>query len=151
MNIPPLAQLLAGLALAGLLATYLPLGDFDAPALLVVIMALAGGVFLLPAVLSFVKHETTVNPLSPSQTTTLVTDGIYSITRNPMYVGMLLILTAFVLWLGAPSAGLAAGAFFLSIDRFQIRSEERFLGQIFGKHYEDYTKRVPRWLIVRTN
>jgi len=151
MNIPPLAQLLAGLALAGLLAIYLPLGVFNAPALLVVIMGLAGGVFLLPAVFSFVKHETTVNPQSPSQATTLVTDGIYSITRNPMYVGMLLVLTAFVLWLGAPSAFLAAGAFFLSIDRFQIRSEERFLGQNFGKNYEDYTKRVPRWLIVRTN
>jgi len=102
-------------------------------------------------VMSFVKHETTVNPQSPGQATTLVTDGIYNITRNPMYVGMLLVLTAFVLWLGAPSAGLAAGAFFLSIDRFQIRTEERFLSQNFGKNYEDYTKRVPRWLIVRTN
>ncbi|WP_439150426.1 methyltransferase family protein [Sulfitobacter sp.] len=151
MNIPPLAQLLAGFALAGLLATYLPLGDFDAPALLVLITALSGGVFLLPAVESFVKHETTVNPQSPSQATTLVTDGIYSITRNPMYVGMLIVLMAFVVWLGAPSASLAAGAFFLSIDRFQIRAEERFLGQNFGKTYEDYTKRVPRWLIVRTN
>jgi len=98
-----------------------------------------------------VKHETTVNPQSPSQATTLVTDGIYSITRNPMYVGMLLILMAFVVWLGAPSASLAAGAFFLSIDRFQIRAEERFLGRNFGKNYEDYKKRVPRWLIVRTN
>lgn len=151
MNIPPLAQLFAGLALAGLLATYLPLGSFDAPALVVVIMALAGGVFLLPALFSFLKHETTVNPQSPSQATTLVTDGIYSITRNPMYVGMLLVLIAFFLWLGAPSAGLVVVAFFLSIDRFQIRTEERFLGQKFGKNYEDYTKRAPRWLIVRTN
>jgi len=49
MNIPPLVQLVTGLALAGLLATYLPLGDFDAPALLVVSMAFAGGVFLLRA------------------------------------------------------------------------------------------------------
>lgn len=151
MNIPPLVQLLAGLALAGLLATYLPLGGFDAPVSLVVIMALAGGVFLRSAVFSFVKHETTVNPQSPSQATTLVTDGSYSITRNPMFVGMLLVLTAFALWLGAPSAFLAAAAFFLSIDRFQIKMEERFLGQNFGKNYVDYAKRVPRWLIVRTN
>ena len=151
MNIPPLAQLMVGLALAGLLAIYLPLGVFDAPALLVAIIALAGVVFLLPAVLSFVRHETTVNPQSPSQATTLVTDGIYSITRNPMYVGMLLILMAFFLWLGAPSAFLAAGAFFLSIDRFQIRAEEQVLGQKFGRTYREYTQRVPRWLIIRTD
>jgi protein-S-isoprenylcysteine O-methyltransferase Ste14 len=151
MNIPPLAQLMAGLAMAALLATYLPLGVFEAPTLVVVLMSLAGGVFLLPAILSFLKHKTTVNPQSPDQTTTLVTNGIYSITRNPMYVGMLLVLIAFVVWLGAPSAFLAVGAFFLSIGRFQIRAEERFLGQNFGKNYEDYTKRTPRWLIVRTN
>lgn len=151
MNIPPLAQLLAGLALAGLLANYVPLGVFDAPASVVLIVALAGGVFLLPAVLSFMKHETTVNPQSPSQASRLVITGIYAITRNPMYVGMLLILIAFVLWLGAPSAFLAMAAFFLSINRLQIRAEERILGHKFGKNYEDYTKRVPRWLIVRTN
>lgn len=151
MNIPPLAQLLAGFALAGLLATYLPLGGFDAPFSLVVIMALAGSVFFLPAVASFVRHETTVNPLSPNQATTLVTNGIYSISRNPMYVGMLLILIAFVVWLGAPSAFLAVGAFFLSIDQFQIKAEEQAMGRKFGQNYREYSQRVRRWLIIRTD
>uniref|UniRef100_UPI0036D88350 methyltransferase family protein n=1 Tax=Loktanella sp. R86503 TaxID=3093847 RepID=UPI0036D88350 len=125
MNVPPLLQLVTGLALAGVLAAYAPLGGFEAPFLIVFTTTLAGCVFLLPAVSSFARHETTVNPQAPSQTTTLVTTGVYGVTRNPMYVGMLLILIGFVAWLGAPSALVIVAAFFLSIDRFQIKAEEQ--------------------------
>lgn len=151
MNIPPLVQLVAGLALAGALAAYVPVGGFEVPFLIVFAMALAGCVFVLPAVASFARYDTTVNPQVPSQTTTLVTSGVYGITRNPMYVGMLLILFAFVLWLGAPSAFVIMGAFFLSIDRFQIKAEEHVLSQKFGDDYQNYKGRVPRWLIIRTH
>lgn len=151
MNIPPLVQLVAGLALAGALAAYVPVGGFEVPFLIVFAMALAGCVFVLPAVASFARYDTTVNPQVPSQTTTLVTSGVYGITRNPMYVGMLLILFAFVLWLGAPSAFVIVGAFFLSIDRFQIKAEEHVLSQKFGDDYQNYKGRVPRWLIIRTH
>lgn len=150
MNVPPLLQLATGVALAAALAAYVPLGEFETPLLIVFATALAGCIFLLPAVASFMRHKTTVNPQAPSQTTTLVTTGVYGITRNPMYVGMLLILIAFVLWLGAPSALVIVVAFFLSIDRFQIRAEEQVLGQKFGNTYQDYMARVPRWLIIRT-
>lgn len=151
MNVPPLLQLVTGLALAGVLAAYAPLGEFEAPFLIVFTTTLAGCVFLLPAVSSFARHETTVNPQAPSQTTMLVTTGVYSVTRNPMYVGMLLILIGFVAWLGAPSAFVIVAAFFLSIDRFQIRTEEHVLGKKFGNNYQEYRGRVPRWLIIRTN
>lgn len=149
MNVPPLLQLVTGLALAGVLAAYAPLGGFEAPLLIVFTTLLAGCVFLLPAVASFMRHKTSVNPQAPAQTTTLVTTGIYGVTRNPMYVGMLLILIAFVMWLGAPSAFVIAGAFYLSIDRFQIRVEEPVLSEKFGNNYQDYKARVPRWLIIR--
>ncbi len=151
MNIPPLLQLATGLALAGVLAANAPLGAFEAPLLVVVVTALAGCFFLLPAVATFARHKTTVNPQAPALTTTLVTTGVYGITRNPMYVGMLLILIACVLWLGAPSAFVVVVTFFLSIDRFQISAEEPVLREKFGNTYQDYMARIPRWLIIRTN
>ncbi|KEJ89006.1 methyltransferase family protein [Sulfitobacter donghicola] len=148
MNIPPLAQLALCIVIAGLLAAFIPIALFEASPWLVVATALAGVLFLLPAVLSFIRHKTTVNPQSPDMATTLVTNGIYSVTRNPMYVGMLIVLMAFVLWLGAVSAVSAVLAFYLMIDRGQIRGEEAALTQTFGKHFEDYAARVPRWLFI---
>ncbi|WP_299030613.1 isoprenylcysteine carboxylmethyltransferase family protein [uncultured Sulfitobacter sp.] len=148
MNIPPLAQLALCMVTAGLLAAFLPLISFDAPAWLVATTAAAGMLFMLPAVMSFIRHKTTVNPRSPDRATTLVTSGIYSVTRNPMYVGMLIVLMAFVLWLGAVSAVSAVLAFYLMIDRGQIRGEEAALSRTFGKPFEGYAARVPRWLFI---
>ncbi len=150
MNIPPLAQLAFCMVMASLLAAFVPLATFETPTWLVAAIATAGALFLLPAVLSFIRHKTTVNPQSPELASTLVTDGIYSVTRNPMYVGMLIILIAFALWLGAVGAVLAVVAFFLTIDRFQIRGEEQALMRTFGKPFEDYAACVPRWFFIRT-
>ncbi|MEH6521176.1 methyltransferase family protein [Sulfitobacter sp.] len=150
MDISPLAQLALCMVTAGLLAAFVPLTLFDVSLWLVAATVLAGMLFLLHAVMSFIRHKTTVNPQSPDMATTLVTSGIYSITRNPMYVGMLIVLMALVLWLGAVSAVSAVLAFYLMIDRVQIRSEEAALTQTFGKHFEDYAVRVPRWLFIST-
>ena len=150
MNIPPLAQLAFCMVMASLLAAFVPLAAFETPTWLIAATATVGALFLLPAVLSFIRHKTTVNPQSPELASTLVTDGIYNVTRNPMYVGMLIMLIAFALWLGAVVAVLAVVAFFLTIDRIQIRGEEEALIRTFGKPFEDYVARVPRWLLFRT-
>ena len=91
MNIPPLAQLAFYIMLAWLIAALAPLVTFEVPVWLIATTAMTGSVFLLPAVLSFVRYKTTVDPRSPEAATTLVTSGVYSFTRNPMYVGMLII------------------------------------------------------------
>ncbi len=149
MKIPPLAQLAICFAIAGGLSAYMPIFRFHAPNWLVAIEVIAGAAFLVPAVVSFILHNTTVNPRSPSNATSLVTSGVFNISRNPMYVGMLFQLLAFVLWLGELSALFAAVIFFISIDRFQIRSEEQSLRKKFGEAFTEYAKRVPRWLIIR--
>lgn len=149
MRIPPLAQLAICSLMAGGLAIYVPILSFHAPSWLVAIEVIAGITFIVPAIINFTRHKTTVNPQSPSNATSLVTSGVFSISRNPMYVGMLLLLLAFVLWLGEMSALLAAVIFFISIDRFQIRSEEQSLREKFGEAFSEYAKRVPRWLIIR--
>jgi protein-S-isoprenylcysteine O-methyltransferase Ste14 len=128
------------------LATFLPGLTVDVPIWLPVLVGLIGVLFLLPAVVSFAKQKTTVDPRTPEAATTLVTSGIYGITRNPMYVGMLLLLLALAAWLAAASSLLPTIAFLLSIDRGQIRREEESLRQNFGVAFETYANRVPRWL-----
>lgn len=78
-----------------------------------------------------------------------MTSGIFSITRNPMYVGMLLILVAVAMWFETISGLLSIPLFFIIIDRFQIRVEEKHLIEKFGQAYRAYAQRVPRWLIIR--
>lgn len=106
----------------------------------------AGITFDVLGLLAFRKSRTTVNPLRPERATALVTSGVYKITRNPMYVGMSLLLLAWAVWLSAllPFAGPVI--FVLYITRFQIQPEERVLLERFGDEYAAYAARVRRWL-----
>jgi len=108
---------------------------------------LAAGVGLMAAaVASFVTANTTINPLKPSRASRLVTSGVFRLSRNPIYVGDLLVLVAIAVWLGqAANIALLAG-FVWYIDRFQIRPEERALSTLFGAEYAAYCARVRRWL-----
>ncbi len=112
----------------------------------VAILVVAGVVFDLLGLLAFRAVRTTVNPLKPERASALVTGGVYRISRNPMYVGMVLLLLAWAVYLSAllPFAGPLI--FGLYITRFQIQSEERVLKDIFGEKYSAYASRVRRWL-----
>lgn len=149
MTVPPLALLFICAVASYALAKFFPLFSFNAPPWMIGFALIIALAFLLPAIVSFRKHKTTVSPISPDTATALVTDGVYSITRNPMYVGMLLALLGLVLWLGAVSALAMIFVFYLLIDRNQIAIEERALVSKFGKTYRDYAERVPRWLLIR--
>jgi protein-S-isoprenylcysteine O-methyltransferase Ste14 len=113
---------------------------------LAVPLALLGLSLDFSGLVAFVRRHTTINPLSPRKSTALVTSGVYRWTRNPMYLGLACLLTAWAVWLGAwfPFAGPVL--FVLYITRFQIRPEERVLSQLFGSAYTDYTRRVRRWI-----
>lgn len=112
----------------------------------VVLLVLAGLTFDLLGLLAFLAARTTVNPLRPQRSSALVTEGVYRITRNPMYVGMALLLTAWAAYLGALPAWLGPIAFVLYITRFQIQPEERVLDGLFGDDYRSWCARVRRWL-----
>jgi protein-S-isoprenylcysteine O-methyltransferase Ste14 len=109
-------------------------------------IALAGGGFSLAGVISFRRARTTVNPMKPETTSSLVCSGIYRVTRNPMYVGLLLVLVAWAVFLSSAWALLGPLAFVLYINRFQIAPEERVLSAMFGTGYSTYKLRVRRWL-----
>ena len=95
---------------------------------------------------NFKKKETTVNPIKPEEASQLVTDGFFKITRNPMYLGMLLFLLGVSIY-----NGLIVGLVFLPlfvgyITFFQIIPEERAMIKIFGEDYKAYMKKVRRWI-----
>src|SRR6476646_2155529 len=93
-------------------------------------------------VVSFRRARTTINPTKPMATTALVSGGFYGITRNPMYLGLLLALLGWAAFLANPLALLLVPAFVLYINRFQIKPDERTLSAFFGAESSAYQERV---------
>lgn len=109
-------------------------------------LLIMGAFVMAMAVKSFVTAKTTINPLKPSRASRLITGGVYRYSRNPIYLGDLLILAALAVWLGQPANLVLLAAFVGYIDRFQIRPEEKALSALFGAEYTAYCARVRRWL-----
>lgn len=110
------------------------------------ILIIAGFVFDLLALMAFLRARTSINPLRPHRASVLVTHGVYRVTRNPMYVGLLCYLTAWALFLATPWGFAGPCLFVVTMNRFQIAPEERVMREKFGKEFEDYATRVGRWL-----
>jgi protein-S-isoprenylcysteine O-methyltransferase Ste14 len=100
----------------------------------------------LTGVSSFRKANTTVNPLDPDTTSSLVISGIFKRTRNPMYLALMLALTGWGLYLGNLFSLLLATGFVPYMNHFQIRPEERALEKTFGAEFNAYKKQVRRWI-----
>lgn len=126
----------------------LELGKFEAAlqAPVAGVLLIVGLSLMIVAVASFIAAKTTVNPLRPSRTSSLVTTGIFRISRNPMYLGDLLVLAALAVWLGNVVNVVLLVFFIWYINRFQIIPEERALTNLFGESYVAYCSRVRRWL-----
>lgn len=148
MKLPPIIVFLLPVLTGWLVAWRLPSSilmlQWQLP-LALLIIGLAT-ILLLLAVSGFRLKRTTVNPLNPEQVTSLVTDGIYRISRNPMYLGMALMAGGISLGLGH-MAGLAALPIAIYyINMAQIRPEEAVLTERFGQDYLEYCKAVRRWV-----
>ncbi len=107
--------------------------------------ALALG-FAVPGIGAFLRAGTTINPVDIEKASLLVTGGIFGVTRNPMYVALTALLTAWAFGLGSPWGFAGPLIFAVFIHRFQILPEERALGLKFGTEYAAYRRRVRRWL-----
>lgn len=111
-----------------------------------VAIALVGVGISIAGSLAFRRAKTSVNPLRPETTTSLVTSGVYRFTRNPMYLGIALVLLGWAVFLSSAVALLGPLVFILYIRDFQIVPEERVLTGIFGATYSEYQAKVRRWL-----
>lgn len=148
LKVPPvlLFALLAG-AMYGLART-LPAWTLALPGRTTASVALvATGVAIgLAGVAEFRRSRTTVHPQHPEKASAVVTTGIYRWTRNPMYLGLLLALTGWAIFLAHPASVAGLPAFVAWMNRFQIVPEERILSAKFGSAYAHYLASVRRWI-----
>ncbi len=86
--------------------------------------------------------KTTVSPLKPESASKLVIGGIYHFTRNPMYLGLLLIVSSWAIWLGSLYNIASELLFVWYITTFQIELEEKALEALFPREYERYKSEV---------
>jgi len=107
---------------------------------------LAGLAISLTAVVTFKRASTTLDPRHPAGTSTLISSGIYRYSRNPMYLGVLLVLVGWAIYLGNLLSILCTFVFIAYITRFQIIPEERLLQEKFEVEFLSYKSRVRRWL-----
>jgi protein-S-isoprenylcysteine O-methyltransferase Ste14 len=148
LKIPPLIVALLFGVLMWLIARAVPGLNLNLPftELLATLALSAAVAATLAGVLAFRRARTTVDPTRPEHATAIVTGGIYARTRNPMYLGFLLALVAWALWLGSLPACLLPPLFVKYMNHFQIAPEERLLRAKFGAPYDAYLTRVRRWI-----
>ena len=148
LKIPPPVVALLMAALMWLVARAAPTFAFVLPArqILAGCIALAGIATSIVGVASFRRAGTTVNPMRPEKASSLVTSGIFKVTRNPMYLGLLLVLLAWAVFLSNALAFILLPAFIFYMNRFQIGPEEIALFSAFGQEFIAYKSRVRRWI-----
>ena len=109
-------------------------------------MIIIGLIIMLSAIILFKKYQTTITPLNPSNATKLITDGIYKYSRNPMYLGLLLVLFGISIILN-PIGGLSLiPLFILYLNLFQIIPEENAMVDLFKDEFLEYKENVRRWI-----
>ncbi len=148
LKVPPvLCAVIFGIFIR-LINLLLPGLDFNLPfqKTITSILTIGGGIISATGLATFFLAKTTVNPLSFKKVTSLVDKGIYKFSRNPIYAGLLSVLTGW--WYLSPNiiSLLLIPGFVLYINRFQILPEETILESIFGEEFVKYKARVRRWL-----
>jgi protein-S-isoprenylcysteine O-methyltransferase Ste14 len=106
----------------------------------------AGILIAAVAITQFRRSRTTLNPIEPSRASLLVTAGIFGFSRNPMYLGLVLLLIGWALWLGSASPWIVPPLFAILLYAAQIVPEERALEGLFGEAYVAYRHKVARWI-----
>ena len=111
-----------------------------------IMLTLAAAAIGLAGVSAFRQANTTVNPLTPDACSTMVDSGVFSYTRNPMYLALLLVLIGWSFYLANLFSLMTTVGFIFYINRFQIQTEEQALEKNFGEPFTNYKKQVRRWL-----
>lgn len=144
---PPIQALLTGTAMWASAHSF-PQLQWQHPTIKMIALLCAGvGLAIeFTALIAFFKAKTTINPLTPQNTQHLLTNGLYRFSRNPMYLGLLLLLSGWALYLGNPINMIWLTIFIVVMTWLQIKPEESALKQLFGESYKQYCAHVRRWL-----
>ena len=110
------------------------------------IFLLIGILILITPIFKFIKSKTTIDPIKFKKDNRLITSGIYKYSRNPMYLGLLMIVMSTSIFYLNIFSITTPMLFYFWINRFQIKREEIFLTQKFGKEYLSYKNKTRRWI-----
>ena len=148
LKIPPMILVAISAALMWAVARAAPhlTRPFTGRVLLATALLIFGIAIIAAGLRAFHRSSTTVDPRFPENASGIVTGGVYRYTRNPMYLGMLVVLLAWVALLSNVATLVVPLLFALYITRWQIVPEERALAGKFGAEYEAYRRSVRRWL-----
>ena len=110
------------------------------------LLLIFGIIIIRSAFLLFKNHQTTINPLNLTKTSSIVNTGVFKYTRNPMYLGMVFILLSVSLKFNIYGGLIVILIFFSFITKFQIIPEEKAMEKLFGQEFKTYKKTTRRWL-----
>tara|TARA_B100000287_G_scaffold397077_1_gene413290 strand:- start:726 stop:1172 length:447 start_codon:yes stop_codon:yes gene_type:complete len=145
-KIPPPVVTLVSALLIFFSKELFPSYAFDYQSMLSIGVFISGLMILVSAVSLFKKKETTVNPMSPEKASSLVVDGVFKYTRNPMYLGMSVVLLSISIQFNLIGGLLIVCLFVAYITIFQIIPEEEAMEENFGEEYLSFKKSTRRWI-----
>lgn len=145
-RVPPPVVALTALAVQSLLTRGAEPRPLPGRRTLAISLAVAATAAPTAAFRQFLAADTTPDPMRPGDASTLVTEGVFARTRNPMYLGLGGLLAANAVRTGRFRSLLPLAGFVAWIDRLQVPAEEAALAERFGASYEDYRSAVRRWL-----
>lgn len=111
-----------------------------------VVLLLLSVIIGVLGVIEFKKHQTSVNPVELDKAKNIVSSGVFSYSRNPMYLALAIALTATSIFQSSFIFVITVPMFVLYMNQFQIKAEEDFLKDKFGGEYQRYLTQVRRWL-----
>ncbi|WP_201625164.1 methyltransferase family protein [Psychrobacter immobilis] len=148
LKVPPVAQVIITAAAMYGVSKMVPALTFslNGSTALAVGLGVMGMSLGVMGVTQFRIAQTTPNPQALEKVSSLVTSGIYRYSRNPMYLGLVLILLGWAFYLSHFLAFVLLPVFILYMTRFQIQPEEQMMARKFGKTYQAYLNKVRRWI-----
>ena len=148
LKVPPAFVFGAHFALVWGISKYLIFANFDfsGKLLLAHILSMTGFLIAVIAILTLYRAGTTIDPADPGKASQLISTGVFKWSRNPIYLALLLILMAWIVWKGNAVAALMAISFIWYLTHFQIIPEEIALEEKFGTEFREYKIKVRRWI-----
>ena len=142
---PPIVTFICGIAIYSSRTLFNQFFSYNNNKISLFLLILGLAIFL-SAVKSFRRQKTTVNPLEPKKASSLVTSGIFKFSRNPMYLGMLIVLLSISFNFNLMGGIITSLFFYVFITKFQIIPEEAAMNELFGNEFIDYSNKTRRWI-----
>ena len=148
LKIPPAVVGLVVASLQWVVTVSVPFLYIDVPmrSFFAAFLGILGMCIGIYGVIAFRLASTTVNPHAPQKTSSLVCTGLYARTRNPMYLGIALVLLGWAVYLSNGGAFALVPAFIAYLNTFQIKPEETHLRTLFPNEFNSYCERTRRWM-----